>query len=244
MEYPHTYTRQKPRSEAFRDAAKIAACGIMVGSALVFPLANTEASWFRAVFGRFTAPVALTLLLVAVLAIGPSRTDLIPWLPLFAVVLSLITVVIHDISQHVGDAECEFSGVSIDTESNRSLRTISTQPRAPVPLESNRHNSLYFDRHGPPSTTSLQTWTDGTEITLTGVVGQRREHWDDQTQSYFPGTFLPDQEHTEELHARLAIPEGSENPDVDSNLDSDLDSNHGTVESDQPLLGPQGGRLC
>jgi hypothetical protein len=263
MEHSHTNSQQKPRSEALRDAAKVVACGVMIGSGLLFPLANAEGLWFRAVvlsfflisalsfhalhiepfvrFGRFTAPAALTLLFVAVLAAGPSRTELIPWLPLFAVALSLITVVIHDISQHRGDdAVDKFSGVSIDTLSDRSVRTMSTQPRAPLALESNRHNSLYFTRHGPSSTVSLQTGTDGTDITLTGVVGQYGQHWDDQTRSYFPDAFLPELGHREEIHARTPIPEGNGYPDVDPVLDSDLESNHGTVASDHPLLGPQG----
>lgn len=189
-------------------------------------------------FGRFTAPVAFALLLVAVLVAGPSRTDLIPWLPLFSVALSLITVVIHDIFQYDGNVEDEFSGVSIDALSDRSLRTVSTQRRAPLPLESNRFNPLYFARHGPSSTTSTRTGTDVTDITLTGVVGQWRPQWDDRTRIYFPEAVRPDQEHTtEEPHAKPASPEEYGNPDVDSDLDSD----RGTVESDQPLLGPQGG---
>lgn len=185
-------------------------------------------------FGRFTAAVAFTLLLVAVLVAGPSRAELIPWLPLFTVALSLITVVIHDIFQHDGDVEDEFLGVSIDTLSDRSLRTVSTQRRAPLPLESNRFDSLYFARHGPSSTASARTGTDVTNITLTGVVGQRRPQWDDQTLGFFLGAVLPEQGHTMEPHGKPVIPEGYGHPDVDSDLDSD----RGTVESDQPLLGP------
>jgi hypothetical protein len=49
MEYTHTNSQQKPRSEALRDAAKIVACGVMIGSSLLFPLANAEGLWFRAV---------------------------------------------------------------------------------------------------------------------------------------------------------------------------------------------------
>jgi hypothetical protein len=45
MEYTHS--PQTFQGERFRDAAKVAACGIMIGSALLFPLANTEESWFR-----------------------------------------------------------------------------------------------------------------------------------------------------------------------------------------------------
>lgn len=47
MEPTHTRSPQTFQNEMFRDAAKIAACGIMIGSALLFPLANTEESWFR-----------------------------------------------------------------------------------------------------------------------------------------------------------------------------------------------------
>jgi hypothetical protein len=179
--------------------------------------------------------VAFTLLLVAVLVAGPSRTELIPWLPLFTVALSLITVLIHDIFQHYGDVESEFSGVSIDGLSDRSLRTASTERRAPLPLESNRFNPLYFDLPGPSSTASARTGTDMTDITLTGVVGQCRPQWDDRILGFFRAAVPPGQEHTmKEPQAKPAIPEGYGNPDVDSDLDSD----HGTVESDQPLLGP------
>ncbi|KAH6650844.1 hypothetical protein F5144DRAFT_638126 [Chaetomium tenue] len=251
----HTHARHTQTSQSERTRAKVIACGIMIGSALFFPLANTEeptltgfllsAPSFHALhiepfirFGRFTAAVAFTLLLVAVLVAGPSRTELIPWLPLFSVALSLITVVIHDIFQYDGDVEDEFSGVSIDAQSNRSLRTVSTQPRAWPPLESNRLDSVYFARHGPSSTASARTGTDVTDITLTDVVGQWRPQWDDRTRIYFPEAVRPDQERPmEEPHAKPASPEGHGNPDVDSDLDSD----RGTVEPDQPLLGPQGG---
>jgi hypothetical protein len=47
MEFPHIRGPQTFQSEMFCDAAKVIACGIMIGSALLFPLANTEESWFR-----------------------------------------------------------------------------------------------------------------------------------------------------------------------------------------------------
>lgn len=261
MEYTNTRSPQMFQNERSRDAAKVVACGIMIGSALLFPLANAEESWLRTAtlasfllsapsfhvlhiepfvrFGRFTAAVAFTLLLVAVLVAGSSRTELIPWLPLFSVALSLITVVINDIFQHDADVESEFSGVSIDTLSDRSLRTVSTQPRAPLGLESNRFDPLYFGRHGPSSTASAGTDTNVTDISLTGgIVGQWPPPWDEQTLSYFRDAIPPGLEHAADMpHAKPAARGGHGNPDVDSDLESD----HGTVQSDQPLLGPHGG---
>jgi hypothetical protein len=192
-------------------------------------------------FGPFTAAAALFLLLVAVLAAGSARQELIPWLPLFIASLSLITVVIYDISQRMGprplsNAELEdLAGVSIDARSDGSLRTVSTQQRPLRPPESNRLDSLYFDRHGPPSRASHRTGTNVTEISLSGVEGQCRPQWDAQTRSYFQETTLPEQENPEEPFIRSASPDAQ----GDSDPDSDLDSDHGTVESSHPLLGHQ-----
>jgi len=192
-------------------------------------------------FGPFTAAAALVLLFLAVLAAGPSRKELTPWLPLFIASLSLITVAIYEISRHIGpcplsvSADDEFSGVSIDTGSERSLRTLSTQQSPQQLLESNRMDPLYFDRHGPPSRSSHRTGTDGTEISLSGVVAQRRSEWDAHTQSYFPNSTFPEQDPAGEPHVRSPRPDGEDSPD----LNFDLDSEHGTVESSRPLLGPQ-----
>lgn len=194
-------------------------------------------------FGPFTAAAALVLLFLAVLAAGPSRAELTPWLPLFIAALSLITVAIYEfLRRHTNpcplsvSADEECSGVPIDAGSERSLRTLSTQQSPSQPLESNRMNPLYFDRHGPSSRSSHRTGTDGTEISLSGVVGQRRSDWDPHTQSYFCNTPFPEQDPAGEPHVRNASPEGERSPDVNFDLDSD----HGTVGSSRPLLGPQG----
>jgi hypothetical protein len=192
-------------------------------------------------FGPFTAAAALVLLFLAVLAAGSSRKELTPWLPLFIASLSLITVAIYEISRHIGpcplsvSAHDEFSGVSIGAGSERSLRTLSTQQGPPPLLESNRMDPLYFARHGPSSRSSHRTGTDGTEISLSGVVGERRPEWDAPTQSYFFNTTFPEQDPAGEPHVRSSSPEGGHSPD----LNFDLDSEDGTVESSRPLLGPQ-----
>jgi len=251
------------------------AFGSMISTAVLFPLANVEGPWFRAVtlsifilsallshalhlepfitFGPFTATAALVLLLVAVLAAGPARTDLIPWLPLFIASLSLVTVVIHDVSQRIaprppsfnGDeaGDDDLSGVSTDTWSHRSLGTISTQQRSQSAHESNRLNPIYFARHGPPSRTSQRTGTNVTDITLSGVVAQSRPQWDARTRGYFREAALPGEEHPEGTIPRTASPEGQSNPEggeSNPDLDSDLDSDNGTVASSHPLLKPQG----
>jgi hypothetical protein len=265
MEPTHRHRQQLPQDHGLRDIVKMVVCGGMIGTALFFPLANAEGLWLRAVtlsifilsalvfhalhlrpfvrFGPYTAAVALVLLLVAVLAAGSSRKEFIPWLPLFIASLSLITVSIHEISLHFEPRrvsfipEDTFTGVSIDGWSERSSRTISTQQR-PQPLpESTRRDSLLFARHGPSSRTSDRTSTNVTDISLSSIVGQCRPQWDARTRAYFPDVVLSDQDATGEPHARTTSPGLMSNPDSSSDSDSD----HGSVESNQPLLGAQRG---
>ncbi|KAL2128715.1 hypothetical protein VTI74DRAFT_8805 [Chaetomium olivicolor] len=255
---------RRAREEGPRHAIKVVACGGMIGTAILFPLANAEGLWLRAVtlsifilsmlgfhalhvepflrYGPFTAAAALVFLLVAVLSAGSSRKELIPWLPLFIASLSLITVALYEVSRLYGrrplsfTVEDEFSGVSIDTWSERSHRTLSTQSGSQPLLESNRLDWLYFVHNGPPSRSSHRTGTNSTDITLSGVVGQCQPHWDAQTLSHFSGHARPEEEAMEEPHARIASP-GQENP---SELGLDMPSDDGAVESSQPLLKHQG----
>jgi hypothetical protein len=190
--------------------------------------------------------VALVFLLVAVLAAGPSRKDLIPWLPPFIASVSLITVVIYDISLHLEAPpvsfvpEGTFSGMSNDAWSERSARTMSTQQRPQAMPESSRLDSLVFGRYGPPSRTSQRTGTNVTDISLSSIEGQYRPQWDAPTRGYFPDHVMPDEDATGEPHARITSPGLMSNQDPSS--DFEADSNHGSVESNQPLLGPEEGR--
>ncbi|KAJ4297101.1 hypothetical protein N0V88_004018 [Collariella sp. IMI 366227] len=255
----HSYN---PRERQLRDqgplhAIKVMACGGMIGTAILFPLANAEGLWLRTVtlaifilstlgfhalhikpfirYGPFTAAAALIILIVAVLSAGPSRKELIPWLPVFIASLSLITVAIYEVSQFHGlrplsfAVEDEFSGVSIDTWSERSYRTLSTQP-GPQPLfESNRLDRLYFVHNGPASRSSHRTGTAATDITLSGVAGQCQPHWDPQTLSHFRGdTLLPEEEDMQEPHARIASPGQENSPKPDLDMAMDMNSDDGT----------------
>ncbi|KXX82842.1 hypothetical protein MMYC01_200552 [Madurella mycetomatis] len=239
-----------------RHALRVMSCGGMIGTAILFPLAKAEGLLFGFVtlaifiittlafhglhiqpfvrFGPFTAAAALLLLLTAVLSAGPSRKELIPWLPIFIACLSLITVAIHKISQHMGprrlsvNAEDDFSGVSIDTLSGRSIRSAPSQRAPPPVLESSLLNSLYFTMPGPPSRTSHRTGTTGTELSLSSVAGQIQPDWDPRIQAYFAGEIRQEQP----LEHSNADPSA----DADSDSDSDSDSESETVEARRPLL--------
>jgi hypothetical protein len=195
-------------------------------------------------FGPYTAAVALVCLLVTVHTSGSSRKDLIPWLPPFIASVSLITVVIYNISLHFGaqrfsfTPENTFSGVSTDTWRERSARTMSTQQRLQTMLESSQPDSLLFGRYGPPSRTSQRTGTNITDISLSSIEGQCRPQWDALTRGYFPDHVMPDQDATGEPNIRTPSPGlmSIQNPSSDSEADPD----HGSVESDQPLLGAWG----
>ncbi|KAK4147703.1 uncharacterized protein C8A04DRAFT_24251 [Dichotomopilus funicola] len=265
----------EPRHQ-FHHTAKVLACGSMIGTSILFPLANTEGLWFRALtlvifvigalvfhalhiepfvrLGLYTIAVALVLLLVAVLAAGPSREDLIPWLPLFIASSSLVTVVMSKISRHFNpcpglanaesSTEYEFSGVSTDTLSDRSFRTLSSLPRPQSAFESTRLDDLYFDRHGPTSVASGRTGTGLTDITLSSVEGRYQPHWDARTRSLFmEGFTLPGQDAMEPRgpQNRTVSPEGEDYPDPGTAAEfSDVESNAGSDESNQPLLANMG----
>lgn len=198
--------------------------------------------------------MALVLLLVAVLAAGSSREDLTPWLPLFITSSSLVTVVMSELLLHVNpypaaanaefNSEYEFSGVSIDSLSDCSLRTLSSRPRSQSAFESTRRDSLYFDRHGPSSTASGRTGTGLTDITLSSVVGQCQPHWDARTRSHFmEKPTLPDQDamNPKEPQNRIVSPNGEDYPDPGTDAEeSDLESNAGSDESNKPLLANMG----
>lgn len=184
--------------------------------------------------------MALILLLVAVLSAGSTRRELIPWLPLFIASLSLVTVAIYEIFQHARTrplsitAEDSLSGVSIDTWSERSLRTWSGPREPQVPAESNRFDPLLWSLHGPSSRCSHRTDTDATELSLSSVVGQFREDWDAHTRSHFRDDISPEPNSHREAH-----PGDGQSQETVADRNSDLGSEHGTEELSRPLLGPQ-----
>ena len=210
-------------------------------------------------FGPFTAAAGLILLFITVFAAPPPRQDFIPWLPLFMASVSLITVVIYDISQEMRPlpfsvtAEDRFSGVSVDAGGEPSFRSLSVQPSPPS--ESYRNHSQYFERHGPSSRTSHWTNTNTSDISLSGVAGEVRSQWDAPTRSHFAPADLPSQAAPGRPQPRSASPQGESSQaqdmtadrelemdpetdlEMDLPMDADSDSEHETIESSRPLLG-------
>ncbi|KAK4218185.1 hypothetical protein QBC37DRAFT_7188 [Rhypophila decipiens] len=247
----------EPWVSRFCRITKILSCGCMIATAVLFPLASSYAGglWFGAVtlaifiitalvfhslhiepfirFGPYTAPPALLLLLLAVLPAGPSRKDLIPWLPLFIVSCSLGTVAVDKASKHLRlrrGSELmadDFSGVAIDSWSENSFRTVSDRQGRRTPSQSNRLHPLYFGRFGPSSQYSYQARSES-DITLGGVIGQPRPSWDAQTQGYFETEATLDPAG----HAQSGMTRDME-PEEDSTSETHSD------RSDHPLLGDQ-----
>ncbi|KAK3341751.1 hypothetical protein B0T25DRAFT_352318 [Lasiosphaeria hispida] len=247
--------------DAYGHQAKTLTCGCMIGTAILFPLANTLALWFRAVtlsifiltglafhglhpepfvkFGPFTAPLALLILVLSVLPASSPRAEIVPWLPLFIAFTSLLTVAVHELSKRfsvrrrANVLRDELSGVSIDTLSNGSVEagTGDDGPRNLPPAESNRFESLYYSQNGPPSHYSRRT--GDSEISLSDRVGQAPSDWDSITRGFFPGNQdRPATEQQEHVHAPLDSGVGSEVPN------QELASGNLSVRSDQPLLEP------
>ncbi|KAL2263233.1 hypothetical protein VTK26DRAFT_7652 [Humicola hyalothermophila] len=257
----HPIRHRHAPAQGLRHITKITACGGMIGTAILFPLAYNEGLWFRAVtlsifilttlgfhvlhinpfvrFGPFTATVALILLVVAVLSGGSTRSEIIPWLPVFIASLSLATVAIHELSQCTAarplsyTTEDEFSGVAVDAWSERSLLTLPTSQGHRAPSQSNRFDPPFYAHQGPSSRCSHRTDAGATEITLSGVVGQCREHWDAQTRKYFDRdtSLVPD------VHAEAQVT-GDRGHENTPERDSDSDSEHGNEELTRPLLFP------
>ncbi|KAK0658936.1 hypothetical protein QBC41DRAFT_50657 [Cercophora samala] len=257
--FSHGQLPSRARDQDLHTKAKILSCGGMIGTSILFPLANGEGNSFRTITlilfiitaiafhaiytepfirsGPSTAPVALVLLLLVVIAAGHTRKDLVPWLPLFVTAWSLVTLMINKhmatASQHLSiSADYPFTGVTIDTETERSFRSMSSRDRRQPEFESNRHNPLYFGRHGPSSRYSQRTSTISSDISLSSVPAQRRDHWDDYTQAYF------DDQEMRELPRDMPEPALSR---TQRNQESDLDTDTETQTSETArfLLGPQ-----
>ncbi|KAK4199093.1 hypothetical protein QBC40DRAFT_85930 [Triangularia verruculosa] len=249
----------RARDQKFLRKARIVSCGGMIGMAFLFPLASTEGPSFRTITlfafilsalafhsvysepfircGPSTAPVALILLLLVVFSAGPSKKDLVPWLPLFVTAWSLVTLMINKhmvmASHHLSiSADYPFAGVSTDRATEYSFRSMSSQDRNQTEFESNRHNPLYFGRHGPSSRYSQRTGTFSSDISLSSVPARLQEHWDDHTMAYF------DDQEMQELPRE--IPEPSlPRTRRDQESDPDTESVTQALETDSFLLGPQ-----
>ncbi|VBB72404.1 Putative protein of unknown function [Podospora comata] len=257
--FPHGQLPPRARDQDVHSKAKILSCGGMIGTSILFPLANGEGNSFRTITlilfiitaiafhaiytepfirsGPSTAPVALVLLLLVVIAAGPTRKDLVPWLPLFVTAWSLVTLMINKhmatASTHLSiSADYPFTGVTIGAATERSFRSMSSQDRRQPQFESNRQNPLYFGRHGPPSRYSQRTSTMSSDISLSSMPAQRQEHWDPHTQAFF------DNQEMQELARDL--PE-STLPRTQHDQESDLNTETETQASETArfLLGRQ-----
>lgn len=194
-------------------------------------------------FGPITAAIALVFLLVAVVSAGhASRKDLIPWLPLFIAASSLFTVSLHEVSKKLecqplsvnADEELEFTGVSVDANSERSFQTESVhQPRGHADFEPNQIDSLCFAHQQGPSS-RYSHGTNGSDISLASVAGEAQPHWDPLVRTYFTGRMAQEtgQDFEHPLHTGPTLQEThSEHLDTDSE--------NGVSEQARPLLGPQ-----
>ncbi|KAK4172487.1 hypothetical protein QBC36DRAFT_314771 [Triangularia setosa] len=262
MEHPIHPLGQLPshaRDQNLRSKAKILSCGGMIGTSILFPLANGEGNSFRTITlilfiiaavsfhtiytepfircGPSTAPVALVLLLLVVISSGPSRKDLVPWLPLFVTAWSLVTLMISKhmatASQHLSiSADYPFTGVTIGTETERSFRSMSSHDRRQPEFETNRQNPLYFERHGPSSRYSQRTNTISSDISLSSVPARLQDHWDDHTRAYF------DDQEMQELPRNLpepTLPRTQREQESDPGTDTETQ----TSETARFLPGPQ-----
>ncbi|KAK4451615.1 hypothetical protein QBC34DRAFT_49219 [Podospora aff. communis PSN243] len=207
-----THRRLETRGGHLCQVTKVFACGCMVGTAILFPLANVGDLWFRCAtlsifiitalafhalhvepfvrFGPFTAPLALFILLLAVLPPDSPRTELIPWLPLFIASFSLSTVAVHEIHKRHVDQEPRISledgpsDISIGTWSYRSAQmeaasdqesrhTLGNSTIDVFLLGLHDHQLEYPVRHD-------------SDISLSDGSSRLPSDWDSETRSFFP----------------------------------------------------------
>ncbi|KAK3355070.1 hypothetical protein B0H65DRAFT_34724 [Neurospora tetraspora] len=193
-------------------AAKIVSCGIMVSTAVLFPIANDgNFSFLRltlvlfivsaAVYltinvqslikiGPCTAPVALFVLLQAVLSAGSSSNSLIPWLPLGFAFTSISTVIIDSICKRFKTPapvppDKKLPHTSVDLQSNTSFRSSPSSSDNMPPPESYLQEREFFVRHGPSSHCTCSTHTGSSDICLSDISGRCRSEWDLPTRSHF-----------------------------------------------------------
>ena len=123
--------------------------------------------------GCYVLSAALLLLLLAVVSVGPSRGDLVPWLPVFLVWTSMTTLAVDGVAAHyqtgLRPLAWMISSTHANTGATSSTRSLKTRPRSPL-SESNRRDPLLFGyMDGPPSHYSGGTSSGGSPITLEHV---------------------------------------------------------------------------
>jgi len=164
--------------------------------------------------------------LLAVLSPGAPRKDIVPWLPLFIASTSLSTVAIHEFSQRYRIQKrlpSPEDGRS-DTWSRPSTRRGASSDGRSSRRLSEINNRLCYGQYGPSSHYSGQS--GDSELTLSGLPGQPRPHWDATTQSFFQ----VEASHAGHEHAGAY-------PDTLSELSRDLASDNATTRLNEALLG-------
>lgn len=193
---------------------KVFASGCMVETAILFPLANIEALWFRCAvlsifiiaalafhalhlepfirFGPFTAPLALFILLLAVLPSASPRTELIPWLPLFIASFSLSTVAVDEVHKRLNShsapsVEDGLTDIPIGSWSYRSsqMETLSDEQSIRTLDDLNTIDTLLRGIHGPQLHYHPHQIADS-DISLSDGSGRAPSDWDSTTRSFFP----------------------------------------------------------
>ncbi|OIW34524.1 hypothetical protein CONLIGDRAFT_7902 [Coniochaeta ligniaria NRRL 30616] len=207
MEVLESYRRIEGRYHHACQVGKILSAGGMIGTALLFPIAHVDGLPFRALtltifalslitflalhlepfirYGRYTAALALFILLVVVLPGGPSnKSDIIPWLPLYVVFACLLTAAIHDIPFRITRYQYpvvpqvyrdpEFA---LSSAPRRGRRASSEWSEPRPPSESYRNDPSNFQHMGPGSgsSRSVQSGSDATEYTFRNLDGAQRD---------------------------------------------------------------------
>ncbi|KAK0631976.1 hypothetical protein B0T14DRAFT_17207 [Immersiella caudata] len=208
-----THRRLETRGGELCQITKVFSCGCMVGTAILFPLANVGDLWFRCAtlsifiittlafhalhiepfvrFGPFTAPLALFILLLAVLPPGSPRTELIPWLPLFIASSSLSTVAIHKIHRRFVDPQPWISledgpsDISIGTWSCRAAQMeAASDQQSSHTLGELTIDALLLGLHDVPPLQYPER--HDSDISLSDGPGRLPSDCDSETRSFFP----------------------------------------------------------
>lgn len=180
MEVIESYRRLEGRCHHACQIGKILSAGGMIGTAILFPIAQADGlprALILAIFtlslitflalrlepfirlGQITAAVALFILLIVVLPGDPSnKRDLIPWLPLYVVFVCLVTAYIHDFPYRITRypyplATPVYGGseFSLPPTPHRSRRSSSEWSEPRPPSDSYRNDPGSFQNMGPGS---------------------------------------------------------------------------------------------
>lgn len=174
--------------------------------------------------------MAFLILLLVVLPPGAPRKDIAPWLPLFIASSSLSTVAIYEFSQRyrirqrLPSPEDGRSDYSIGTWSGPSTRRGASSDGQSSRRPSEIDDRFLYGQYGPSSHYSGHS--GDSQLTLSGLPGQPRPHWDATTQRFFQ----VEASHTGPEHAEAY-------PETLSELSMDLTSDNATTRSIEALLG-------